>query len=532
MYKFKRISITLVLLSFLLLIAWKGQRFDPKEPGAIGGTTPAAGSFTDLDASGDFTVGATTRVTMGGDTNDDGIVFGSLGTATKGIDLSSSGLSGAADYWVCGDASNFWTASGLLQSTEAWTSILRTYGPNVDLQITTPWDDGHTIVTLDDKNDGFLLGKNTRVGRWEGNGVSNGTSTITDVGGVAHGLSLSAGMAVHISNTVTAADEGWYRIISDDGTSVVLDRALTGSQTDLSVCFYGDVIGVFSTDGTNGQRIMNYSAQDKPLQIGGDVLKATANVGSEDVAIGNLLYIHNADTDPAGNPANGCMIHAKDVTGSSELFALDESGNNPQLTPHNFGLFQPDPNEAYPWSYYAENKALGKKINVDMAGAIRAIEELTGKTFIYYADIPKSVDLEAAYKEQWKKEWIKENTTEVEVTKEEAFEMVEVDERVLYEVVNPKTGKVTKQGKKLGETITGYELVDGEVKPKIEIVWEMKKVQKPQLKKGVEFNETDGKVYTKNIPTVAQAEIAAQAGFAFEAPKWIKDRLVKSKEAL
>lgn len=151
-----------------------------------------------------------------------------------------------------------------------------------------------------------------------------------------------------------------------------------------------------------------------------------------------------------------------------------------QLTPHTFELFDPDPDEKYPWSYYAENKALGVRINVDMAGAIRAIEEVTGKKFIHYEDIEKSIDLEAAYKDQWEKKWIRDNIyEEEEVLKDDAFEMIEEDERVLYdvevpteekvevetEVVDEETGevniekqwvtqpttKIVKQGKKLGE---------------------------------------------------------------------------------
>jgi len=97
------------------------------------------------------------------------------------------------------------------------------------------------------------------------------------------------------------------------------------------------------------------------------------------------------------------------------------------------------------------------------------------------------------------------------------------------EVIDPKTKKVkiVKRSKKLGEKITGYELDGTEVKPKIETIWETKKVQKAQLKEKVRFDTTDGKFYKEIVPTPEQAEIVAQTGFVFEAPKWIKDRLVK-----
>lgn len=60
------------------------------------------------------------------------------------------------------------------------------------------------------------------------------------------------------------------------------------------------------------------------------------------------------------------------------------------MSPHRFELFDPDPAAEFPWAYYSENEFVGKKINVDMYSAIKAIEELTGKQFIYIEDIPKT----------------------------------------------------------------------------------------------------------------------------------------------
>ena len=45
---------------------------------------------------------------------------------------------------------------------------------------------------------------------------------------------------------------------------------------------------------------------------------------------------------------------------------------------------QPDP---LAWSYYGINHAVGQEINVDVYGAIRSLEELTGKQFIFTQDI-------------------------------------------------------------------------------------------------------------------------------------------------
>ena len=234
--------------------------------------------------------------------------------------------------------------------------------------------------------------------------------------------------------------------------------------------------------------------------------------------------------DP-GALADHSFLYAKDVAGVGNLFAADAAAAATQLTSHNFSMFTPDPNEQLPWSFYAENKALGVKMNVDMAVAIRAVEALSGKSFIYYENIPKSVDLEAAYRAQWIREYIENNIVEAEVIKEDALEMVEVDERVLYdvEVIDNKTGKIKiiKQPKQISEKITGYSLVNGEVKPNIEIIYETKKVLKSQLKADVRFDTTDGKFYKKIIPTQLMAEEAAVEGFEFTLPAWMMSRLAK-----
>ena len=140
--------------------------------------------------------------------------------------------------------------------------------------------------------DGVLIGNKTAIGTWAGDGVSSiGTANITDVGGAAHGLSLAVGDLVHISAATTASHKGFYRVVSDDGTTVAVDRTLAATDTDLTVTFYKDVIGFFATDGTNGQRITGYSHQDKPLQIGGDTLIATSGMTSEDVTLAGVLNV-------------------------------------------------------------------------------------------------------------------------------------------------------------------------------------------------------------------------------------------------
>lgn len=81
--------------------------------------------------------------------------------------------------------------------------------------------------------------------------------------------------------------------------------------------------------------------------------------------------------------ANAVALFAVDVSGSHELRVMDEAGNTTTLSPHNFSLFTPDADALLPWSYASENKKKNLAINVDMYGAVRAVEALTGEQFIF-----------------------------------------------------------------------------------------------------------------------------------------------------
>ena len=241
------------------------------------------------------------RVTISATPNDDGITFGSLGTATKGIDLSSSGL-GSTDYLFYFSNSLYWQGGGTIKTlqliTERGASVSVDsigYGfystANIPLRLFA----GSTAnIILEARSDSAILnGNKTTIGTWAADGVSSaGTANITDVGGAAHGLSLAVGDLVHIQDCTTASHKGFYRLVTAGATTLVLDRVLAATDTNLTVTFYKDVIGFFATDGTNGQRITGYSHQDKPLQIGGDVLMATGSgLTGKDVLIGGKLEV-------------------------------------------------------------------------------------------------------------------------------------------------------------------------------------------------------------------------------------------------
>lgn len=216
------------------------------------------------------------------------IVFGSLGTATKGIDLSGSGLSGG-DSLVYISTIQFWKGTGIGAERFTCGNNDSNYGfeAPTNLYIFAAITNPGNVFVQAKSDSAFLAGNKTLVGSLT-DCTSNGTTTITKT---AHGLTLAAGELVHITDATTAADEGFYRIVSSTVDTIVVDRALSGSDADVDLTVYKDVIGFFASDGTNGQRIMGYSAQDKPLQIGGDTLTVTGrSLGAEDVLIAGTLF--------------------------------------------------------------------------------------------------------------------------------------------------------------------------------------------------------------------------------------------------
>uniref|UniRef100_A0A6M3INS2 Uncharacterized protein n=1 Tax=viral metagenome TaxID=1070528 RepID=A0A6M3INS2_9ZZZZ len=285
-----------------------------------------AGKFTTIDVTGAIT-----------STLADGTAPFTIASTTKVMNLNVDQLDGA-------DWASPLAIGGTIPAAITGTSLS---GTSLDVQdgaITNVGDIALDSISSDDTtkpfilnattlvSDGVLIGNKTAIGTWAGDGVSSaGTANITDVGGAAHGLSLAVGDLVHISAATTASHKGFYRVVSDDGTTVAVDRTLAATDTDLTVTFYKDVIGVFATDGINGQRITGYSHRDKPLQIGGDVLAATGHsLGGEDVLIGGQLEVNGAsffDTlatfgDTSINPENGVVALAGGQTHTIGTFTM------------------------------------------------------------------------------------------------------------------------------------------------------------------------------------------------------------------
>ena len=96
--------------------------------------------------------------------------------------------------------------------------------------------------------------------------------------------------------------------------------------------------------------------------------------------------------DPSGLPANAGGLYTKDVTSSAEVFAWDEAGNTPQLTPHPADFLDTLPlaDRPYPWAYSSSNSFMGIEIKVDLAGLVSEVEKLSSKQFMFIKTLPAS----------------------------------------------------------------------------------------------------------------------------------------------
>lgn len=89
--------------------------------------------------------------------------------------------------------------------------------------------------------------------------------------------------------------------------------------------------------------------------------------------------------DNAGDPtpgSNTAGIYGKDVSGTVELFAVDEAGNTTQLSPH-------DPNTGK-YYYNSVNKKTGRKVNIDMEGFIKDYDKRFS-TFFFKENKPLGI---------------------------------------------------------------------------------------------------------------------------------------------
>jgi hypothetical protein len=201
--------------------------------------------------------------------------------------------------------------------------------------------------------------------------------------------SSSATKTLHIYNSGSAGvalensvNKWSHFVVSTTGSYGFYDE--TNSKYRLAINTSGDV-------GLGGalSNLSTMAGASLVAKANGNVGIGTTTPGGSSTAGTGVLSLGNG-TAPVGGRADQVSLFSKDVSSSAELFAMDEAGNTPQLTPHPSKFLDnlPLTGREYPWAYSAYNPYMGKRIDVDMMGAIRAIEKLSGEKFIYLEDLP------------------------------------------------------------------------------------------------------------------------------------------------
>ena len=138
-------------------------------------------------------------------------------------------------------------------------------------------------------------------------------------------------------------------------------------------------VGIHDSGGTTTEHTANVASADTWQTETWDI--SGVSDANKDAIDSIIVTVVNADA------TNTFYLDNAYTDAMAELRVRDEMGNVTTLSPHSFVLFKPDDSQTFPFSYYSENKYIGKRINVDMYGMIKALEKLTGKKFIYEEDI-------------------------------------------------------------------------------------------------------------------------------------------------
>ena len=201
-------------------------------------------------------------------------------------------------------------------------------------------------------------------------GASNAVTTL---------LSLDD-MGIRGAGTAQAIDfvMGRPGFISEDACASIRGVCTASSATAAS---HGISLEFHTGVGTGQHKHMTLSATGAITQFGSDEVPTYGNpYVSTSIVIGPT----GASGLVNGGLTNSIALYNK----SGELYAVDSSHNNTQITPHNWELISDGPSEELAWTYWSQrpspdDRDTTQAINVDMAKVIRKVEDLVGEKLIY-----------------------------------------------------------------------------------------------------------------------------------------------------
>jgi len=337
-------------------------------------------------------------------TSDNLTINSSTGTTNSLISLNRTGTALAAGNNILelvssgANGTNAITATGLSVSV---TNTNATSGTNIGAAFTASgattanYSAQFTGAIVPGANDGSAIGTTTR--QWsdlflaEGGVINwdNGDATLTQTGNelrlVGAGYYITGAGGVSTGLTVEGTTASSYAPIDFRTNAGLMGQFLATGTTFSSGAVAGNELCLAGEGSATNVHLLTIGATGNiKFTTGGNT---TANERARITAQGNLLIGGTTDpttavaslgiyngTAPTASITNGTILYSEDVAASSELKVRDEAGNITVLSPHNFSQLGA-PSEELAWSYYSEKD--GKYITVDMAKAIRTIEDLS-----------------------------------------------------------------------------------------------------------------------------------------------------------
>ena len=195
------------------------------------------------------------------------------------------------------------------------------------------------------------------------------------------GLAANA-LTIRGSAQATLADAMAITALSGaSGSFTGIGIGRTVSEVSISICaaagqyFPGAAAGDFVINKASGAICLD--ATDSVIAPAIYVSASNAGVGINSVdkptanGTGCLFF---GDSQEPTLAANTCAFYGDDVAGTVEAFAVDEAGNQVQLTQHNETT-----GEVIHWS---ANSYSGRKLLIWMERAFRALERITGEQYV------------------------------------------------------------------------------------------------------------------------------------------------------
>lgn len=192
---------------------------------------------------------------------------------------------------------------------------------------------------------------------------------VTAVGDVVIGAATSVTRTLMVGQTNTAGAA--FENTAATAVGVYLDADALTADTPLAE-FHG------RWNGNEVARIVFLSGANFTSKDEGEIAFHTSPTSSSPVERARFtkeggLHFKALTSDPPVRTASAA-IYAKDAAGTTEMYVRDEAGTITKISPHD--------SQTGEWIFYSENTRTGQKIRIDMEQAVRAVEELTGETFI------------------------------------------------------------------------------------------------------------------------------------------------------